>query len=280
MVVTNSDRLVLTRVSGPVMQAAANQIVAPDGSWQVRPGQGGVVLGVELGSRAGGWESDHLEVGASIRHPEPAADRALQVLACVGNVATTTTGPASGSTGTVVGKHGAVLVAFPPAALERLGPGDWVTVDAVGLGLRIGGEPEVAVHSCAPSLLERLVRSDGGRLAVEVVAALPAEAGAAGIGMPVDHLNLDLEVGAAPLDGLARDLRFGDVVALQDHDHRYGRQVRAGWIAIGVIAHGRSVSGGHGFGFVTLLSGPAERFTLRSSPHANLVELLSPQASQ
>jgi uncharacterized protein DUF4438 len=270
----SSGRLVLCRVSGQVAQAAANDVVTPDGLRLVRAGQGGVVLGVDLGSPAGSWESDHLEPGASVTHADETAYRALQVLACVGNRATVTSGPAAGAIGTVVGKHGAVLVRFAQDQLGRIGPGDWVTIDAIGVGASLKGEPDVAVRSCSPELLEALVRPDGDRLRVEAVAIFPAEAAAAGIGMPSDHLNLDLEVGVPPLDALARELRFGDVVVLQDHDHTYGRLLRPGWIAIGVVAHGRSLGGGHGFGFVTLVTGPAERFDVAVSPEANLRRLL------
>ena len=271
---TNAGRLLLTRVSGQITQAGANDVVGPDGVRVVRPGQGGIVLGIDLGSPAGGWESDHLEPGASISHPDEAANLALQILACVGNGVTVTSGAATGAVGTVVGKHGAVLVRFEQEDLRLMGPGDWVTIDAIGVGTALAHAPDVTVHSCSPRLLAALLRPKDDRLRVEVAAFLPAEAAAAGIGMPSDHLNLDLEVGSPPYISLAGGLRFGDVVALADHDHTYGRLLRAGWLTIGVIAHGRSGGGGHGFGFVTLVTGPAERFDVVLAPEANLRALL------
>jgi hypothetical protein len=72
----------------------------------------------------------------------------------------------------------------------------------------------------------------------------------------------------------AAGLRFGDVVAVLDQDHRYGRQVREGWLVVGVIAHGHSVGGGHGLGMVSLVSGPAARFSLAESKAASLTTLV------
>ena len=271
---TNASRLLLTRVSGQVTQAGANDVVGPDGIRLIRPGQGGIVLDVDLGSPAGGWESDHLEPGASLSNPDDAANRALQILACIGNRATVASGAAAGAVGTVVGKHGAVLVRFAQENLRLLAPGDWVTIDAKGVGTVVDDTPDVAVRSCSPALLTALLRPNNGRFRVEVAALLPAEAAAAGIGMPSDHLNLDLEVGSPPLASMAGGLRFGDVVALADHDHTHGRLLRPDWLTIGIIAHGRSVGGGHGFGFVTVVTGPAERFDVVFATEANLRALL------
>lgn len=278
----NAAQLVTVRVAGMVQGAAANVVVDREAKAQVLPGQGGVVIAPTLGDRAGGWMSDHLEPGASIIHPDPAANRALQVLACVGNPAFVVDGPAAGAQGMVSGKHGATLVAFPDDALRRLAPGDRVAIDAVGVGLRIEGEPQVTIHSCDPSLLSVLIRGrdDSGRLRVATQTILPAEAAGAGIGMPVDHLNLDLQVDELPSSMAAGALRLGDVCTLEDHDHRFGRQVRPGWMAIGAISHGQSAGGGHGLGFVTLLTAPRDRLALEVTPQANLVQLVSAESGQ
>ena len=272
----NGRHLVLTRLAAQVQPAGANQVVDHAGRLRVRPGQGGVAPDVRLGDLADVWESDHLEPGASVGHPDPAANDALQLLACVGNRATVVSGPAAGASGIVIGKHGAVIVSFPPDAAARLGPGEWIAIDAMGVGLAIEDEPDIACHSCSPDLLEALVASatPDGRWRLLVAADLPAEAAGAGIGMPVSRFNIDLQVDQQPIVDLARDLRFGDVVALRDHDHRWGRQIRRGWVAIGVIVHGHSIGGGHGLGMTTLLSGPLERLAIEPQPEANLVHLL------
>jgi hypothetical protein len=273
----NGDRLVRTRVTGQIMPTAANRVVAPDGGLRTLPGQGGVVVGIATGDRASGWAGDHVEPGLSLGHPEDAANRALQVLSCVGNRVTMIDGPAAGATGMVVGKHGHVLVQLAAGDLARVAPGEWAVVEAEGVGLRIEGEPDIVANSCSAPLLERLI--DGydaqGRLRVPVIVTLPAEAAAAGLGMAAQRFNIDLQIDQPPIAALAAELRFGDVVALLDQDHRYARCHRAGWVAIGVICHGASVGGGHGFGMMTLLSAPADRLALQPSTEARLGRLLA-----
>lgn len=271
-----ADRLIRTRLLGWVAPSAANHVVDHEGRALVRPGQGGVILGLGPGDPAGGWESDHLEPGASLAHPDPSANRALQTFACLGNRATVTGGAAVGAEGVVVGKHGATIVAFSPADLELLAPGDPVVVDGHGVGLAIPDEPAVAVHSCSPEVLDGLLAGStpDGRWRVRVAAILPPEAAAAGLGMDVARFNIDLQVDQPPVAAAADGLRFGDIVALLDQDHSVGREHRAGWIAIGAIAHGHSVGGGHGLGMVTLVSGPEDRFSLEAASGASLTSLV------
>jgi hypothetical protein len=274
-VVLNDRRLVRSRIAGVVLPAQANRVVATDGRLVQRPGQGGVVPGIGLGDSAGGWEADHLEPGVTLGHPDPAANQAFQILACVGNRAVMLDGPAAGAEGVVYGKHGGVLAMFAPDALARIAPGERVAVEAVGVGLSVADEPDLACHSCAPDLLRRLLsRAADGLLSVPVIAILPAEAAAAGIGMAVQRFNMDLHDDQPPVVDRTRDLRFGDVVALEDHDHRFGRQYRPDWLAIGVIAHGHAVAGGHGFGFATLLSAPKNRLAVVQDSDARLDRLL------
>jgi Domain of unknown function (DUF4438) len=274
-VILNDRRLVRTRLAGVVQPAQANRVVGPDGRLVQRPGQGGVIPGIGLGDPAGGWQADHLEPGVTVGHPEPTANQAFQVLSCVGNRVVMLDGPAGGAEGVIYGKHGGVLVLFAPDALARIAPGERVAVEAVGVGIKVADEPDLACHSCAPELLRRLLsRGADQRLSVPVVATLPPEAAAAGIGMAVQRFNTDLQDDQPPVAERARDLRFGDVVALSDHDHRFGRQYRPDWVAIGVIAHGHSISGGHGFGFATLLSAPKSRLAVVQNPDARLDRLL------
>jgi len=275
-VVTNAERLVTLRVAGVVQQPSLHASVDPEGSVQSLPGMGGVLIRPNLGDPANGWMSDHLEIGASLVHPDPAADEALQSLSCVGNAATIVDGPASGATGIIVGKHGSTMVAFAPDVLARLAPGERVVIDAVGVGLRVEGETHVVLHSCSPWALGFMVpgRDGSGRLRVRVVTTLPAEAAGAGIGMPADRYNIDLQVDHLPASSGARRLRFGDLVALEDQDHRFVRRPRQGWTAVGAICHGRSVGGGHGLGMITLLTAPTERLALKVTQGANIVALV------
>ena len=112
---------------------------------------------------------------------------------------------------------------------------------------------------------------------MHVAARIPAEAIGAGAGMASEYANTDLmgayEVGGEELSLGLQSLRIGDVVALADTDHRYGRGYREGWLSIGVISTGSGRLFGHGPGPSTIMSGPAEAFTVIDDPAANLAVL-------
>jgi Domain of unknown function (DUF4438) len=287
-VATNAARLVRQVLTGEVWPPPADRHayrVGPDGQPFLLPGMGGVTLDVHCGDPATGYASDHLEPGASIRHRDPGANMALQFLTCVGNQVRVVSGPAAGATGHVIGQHAYVLADFTGPAAE-LTTGDAVTVLAVGQGLVLPEHPQVAVKNCDPGLLAAMpggTRPDG-RLEVHVAARVPAEAIGAGAGMASEYANTDL-MGAYA--GLGADLslgleglRIGDLVALADADHRYGRGYRPDYLTIGVISTGQCMMFGHGPGPSTLMSGPASAFCLVDDVDANLARWLHPQPAQ
>jgi hypothetical protein len=215
-----------------------------------------------------------------VRHREPGANVALQFLTCVGNQVRVESGPAAGAVGHVIGQHAYVLVDFAGADMSGITTGDQVTVIATGQGLTLAQHPAVTVKNCSPALLAGLpggTRADG-RLEVHVAATVPAEAIGAGAGMVSEYANTDL-MGAYA--GLGEDLslgleglRIGDIVALEDADHRYGRGYRPGYLTIGVISTGQCMLFGHGPGPSTLLSGPADAFHVVTDTGANLASWL------
>jgi uncharacterized protein DUF4438 len=288
-VTSNADRLVSQVLTGEVWPPLADRHgyrVGPDGQPFALPGMGGVTLGVHCGDPATGYASDHLEPGASVRHADGRANMALQFLTCVGNPVRVDSGQASGAIGHVIGQHAYVLVDFAPAAMPDLCTGDRVTVTASGQGLRLTDHPAIIVKNCSPDLLARLPggTTSSGRLEVHVAAVVPAEAIGAGAGMVSEYANTDL-MGAYA--GLGSDLslgleglRIGDIVALEDADHRFGRGYRPGYLTIGVISTGQCMLFGHGPGPSTLLSGPADAFRLVTDAHANLATWLHAEASQ
>jgi hypothetical protein len=282
-VASNAGRLVSQVLTGEVWPALADRHahrVGPDGQPFALPGMGGATLGVHCGDPATGHASDHLEPGASVRHREPGANMALQFLTCVGNQVRVDTGPAAGALGHVIGQHAYVLADFPEAELAAITVGDQVTVIATGQGLALAEHPAIAVKNCSPGLLAALpggTRPDG-RLEVHVAARVPAEAVGAGAGMVSEYANTDL-MGAYA--GLGQDLslgleglRIGDIVAIDDADHRFGRGYRAGYLTIGVISTGQCLLFGHGPGPSTLLSGPAAAFEVVTDAAANLASWL------
>jgi hypothetical protein len=275
----NAARLVTQVLAGQVWPALADRHgyrTGPDGQPFVLPGMGGVTLGVHCGDPATGYASDHLEPGASIRHAEPAANMAVQFLTCVGNQVRIETGAAAGAVGHVIGQHAYVLADFPEPVAAMLTTGDAVSILAAGQGLRFPDHPDVVVKNCSPGLIESMPGGTGtdGALEVHVAARIPAEAIGAGVGMISEFANTDL-MGA--YEGLGADLslgleslRVGDIVALADQDHRFGRGYRPGYLTIGVISTGQCMLFGHGPGPSTLLSGPASAFRLIDDPSANL----------
>ena len=276
---TNAERLVRQPLRGEVWPPLADRHayrVDADGAPFVLPGMGGVTLGVHPGDAATGYAADHLEPGLSIRHRAVDANYALQFLSCVGNVVTVRSGPAAGATGRVVGQHAYVLADLAEDDLAQVATGDLVDVLAVGQGLRLDDHPDVVVKNAAPGLLDALGihTRDDGRLAVPVAVRVPAAAVGAGAGMASEYANTDL-MGAYAGQGEdlslgLESLRIGDLVALEDQDHRFGRGWRPGWTTIGVISTGHCRLFGHGPGPSSVLSGPSAAFALMDEPEANV----------
>jgi hypothetical protein len=278
-VAANADRLVRQVLTGEVWPPLADRHtyrVGPDGQPFVLPGMGGVTLGVHCGDPATGHASDHLEPGASVRHRDGGPNMALQFLTCVGNTARVESGPAAGAVGHVIGQHAYVLIDFADLVLDDLTTGDAIAVTACGQGLALADHQQIVVKNCDPGLLDAMPGGTlaDGRLAVHVAARVPAEAIGAGSGMVSEYANTDL-MGAYA--GLGEDLslgleglRIGDIVALEDADHRFGRGYRPGYLTIGVISTGQCMLFGHGPGPSTLMSGPADAFQLIDDPDANL----------
>jgi Domain of unknown function (DUF4438) len=280
---TNAERLVSQVLAGEVWPALADRHayrVGPDGQPFVLPGMGGVTLGVHCGDPATGYASDHLEPGASVRHREPGANMALQFLTCVGNPVRVESGPAAGAIGHVIGQHAYVLVDFAAADMDDITTGDQVTVTATGQGLALADHAAIRVKNLSPGLLADMPGGTmaDGRLEVHVSAVIPAEAIGAGAGMVSEYANTDLMGAYAGLGpdlslGLEK-LRIGDIVALEDSDHRFGRGYRPGYLTIGVISTGQCMLFGHGPGPSSLLSGPADAFRVVTDPDANLASWL------
>lgn len=276
---TNADQVIAQVLCGEVWPPLADRHayrVDADGRPFILPGMGGVTLDVHCGDPATGYAADHLEPGLSVRHRDPGANMALQFLSCVGNRVTVRSGPAAGATGRIIGQHAYVLVDMPAAAMREVSTGDQVLIRAHGQGLRLLDHPGITVKNLDPALAAQLPMHTlpDGRLQIDVAARVPAEAVGAGAGMYSEYANTDL-MGAyvgqsANLSLGLESLRIGDLVELQDQDHRFGRGFREGWLTIGVISTGHCMLFGHGPGPSSILSGPADRFAVVTDPSANL----------
>jgi hypothetical protein len=291
----NADRLVAVSVLGqiahPVARAAPHRI-GHDGVPRVLPGTGGIVLNQRIGDPCVGLAGDHIEPGVALHNngrevvgPRDGPNNALITYACVGNAARVVSGPCSGRTGVVTGKHGGinhVLVDFPTEVLLRLQIGDRVQIVSHGMGLRLLDHPHIEAMNCSPRLLRRwgLVQRDGA-LQVPVTHLVPAQLMGSGLGRNTAWRG-DYDIQLADPQARRRwrlgSLRFGDMVAIVSGDTRFGPSYRSGRITVGVIVHGDSTVSGHGPGVTALLSGPASRLRPVIAGDANLARILGVRA--
>jgi len=288
---TNEDRLVMISAMGEI----TNPTVRPggyrithDGRPVVLPGVGGITYNLRLGDPAVGWAADHVEPGVSLRNLAkdkdylPDTNYGLNYLACVGNEARVITGDAKGARGVVTGKHGGiehVLVDFPPEVLEDLQIGDKVQIKAYGVGLKLLDHPDVVVMNLDPRLLVRLpVAEQDGALVVGVTHEIPAAIMGSGLGADTCYRgDYDVQLfdqKTVEEYGLS-GLRLGDLVAIKDTDHSYGRVYRKGALSIGIVVHSDCVVAGHGPGVTTLFSSSRPgALGYRIDPKANLADIL------
>ncbi|MSO52116.1 MAG: DUF4438 domain-containing protein [Acidobacterium sp.] len=277
----NTSDLVEMAVTGQVSQPAIRQgayLHWPDGRATTLPGMYGIVYNARVGDRAFGWAADHLEPGVSITHADERADYALHYLTCIGNGAEVTSGLARGARGVVTGEHARLLVDFEPEVLERMTIGDTVQIRATGRGLRLDGHSALEFKKTSPALAEAFgLRVDGGRVICPVAMELPARIMGSGAELNAEFVDQDLMSGdRALMAELGIDqMRLGDLIAIRDVDHRFGRSYRRGWVAICLCIHGDSVLTGHGPGILTLITGPEDALGFTIDPSANIATTLA-----
>ncbi|MEM0057640.1 MAG: DUF4438 domain-containing protein [Candidatus Bathyarchaeia archaeon] len=290
MLRTNVDRLVKISVVGEVASPVFGRGVyniSAEGVPMVLPGVGGITYNVRVGDPACGWEADHVEPGVSIENKEndprfgQGANTALNVLSCVGNEAVVVSGDAKGAKGVVTGKHGGiehVLVDFQPEVLDKLMLGDKVLVKAFGVGLKLLDFPDIKVMNMDPRFLEALnPKPVGDKLEVPVTHVIPAAIMGSGLGANQTYsgdYDIQLFDEATRREYGLDDLRLGDLVAILDADHSYGRIYRKGAVSVGIIVHTDCVSSGHGPGVTTLFTSSKGKIIPRIDSKANIAYLL------
>ena len=288
MIRTNKDKLVkisvLGEISNPMFKRSVYN-VSPDGRPVVLPGVGGITYNIRIGDPAVGWEADHVEPGVSIKNPDKgenwSANVGLNVLSCIGNSVRVVSGEAKGEKGVVTGKHGGiehVLVDFEPEILEKVIIGDKVMVRAFGLGLKLSDCPNVKVMNLDPGLLDRMpLKIQADVLSVPVTHSIPASTMGSGLGASHTYSgDYDIQLSDSTVikeHGLD-DLRLGDLVALVDADHTYGRVYRKGAISIGVVVHCDCVVSGHGPGVTTIFTSSEGKIAPSLDSGANIATYL------
>jgi len=180
----------------------------------------------------------------------------------VGNRAQIVSGEAKGAEGVVLGHHGGsehVMIDFPREVKEKLTYDDKIIIRARGQGLKLLDYPDIALFNLDPDLLEKmkLVKSGKKVLEVPVTTLVPAACMGSGLGSAArSQWRLryhDQRPDTVQEYGLDK-IRFGDFVALLDHDNRFGRAFRKGAISIGVVVHSDCKLAGHGPGVTTLMT--------------------------
>jgi len=70
------------------------------------------------------------------------------------------------------------------------------------------------------------------------------------------------------------DLRLGDLVAILDADHSYGRIYRKGAVSVGIVVHTNCVTSGHGPGVTTLFTSSNGKIVPKINAKANIASIL------
>lgn len=292
---TNADKLVSLSVLGQIVPPKFGQnpyrIQAKTGQAIALPGVGGICFNKRIGDSCIDLVGDHIEPGASIAYPDRSdsglsANNGLNVLSCIGNPVRVLTGDAKGEWGRVTGKHGGiehVLVDFPSEILQKLAVGDSMQVYSFGLGLEFIDYPDIHVMNLDPMMVKIMhLKSDkSGFLHVPVTHKIPGKIMGSGLGKNnVYQGDYDIQLFDEKTveEYQLMNLRFGDIVAIEDVDHSYGRIWHSGSISVGVVIHSNSVVAGHGPGFTTILTslkGKVKPIISKSASLANYFQELS-----
>lgn len=270
MIRTNKNKVVMISVQGKVADPCkrfGSHNVDRNGLPFLLPGTGGITYNVKVGDPAFGWAGDHVEPGVStILNEEKRYDpptRGYNFYACVGNDATIITGDAKGTKGFVTGHHGGiehVLIDFPDKALKKMTIDDKILIKGYGQGFKLLDYPDIHVFNLDPNLFFKMGITESrkkGKIRVPVAHIVPGKLMGSGVGSTSmgtgDYDIMTTDEALIKEIGLNR-LRFGDFVAIEDHDNVFGRSYRKGAVTIGIVIHSDCRLAGHGPGVTTLIS--------------------------
>ncbi|MCP4543172.1 MAG: DUF4438 domain-containing protein [Chloroflexi bacterium] len=252
----------------------------------ILPGIGGITMNIQVGDPASGWAGDHVEPGvsctANTMKPFEHPNVSLQIYSCVGNKAKVISGKAKGATGYVIGHHGGsehVIVDFPRKVKKKLTYNDKIMISAKGQGLRLIDYADIVLYNLDPKLLKKMKIKKSGetKLEVPVTTIVPAACMGSGIGS-TNVSKGDYDIVTSDPESVEKykldKIRFGDFVALMDHDNRYGRAYRQGAVTIGIVVHSDCLLAGHGPGVTTIMTCKTSLIKPVLDPQANIADLL------
>jgi len=252
----------------------------------ILPSIGGITVNIQVGDPAFGWAGDHLEPGVSCtadtNKPFEHPNNSLQLYACAGNKATIVSGEAKGAVGYVLGHHGGsehVIVDFPREVKEKLTYDDKIIIYARGQGLKLVDYPDITLFNLDPDLLKKMKIVKSGKKMLEVPVTTLVPPACMGSGVGASHVAAgDYDIMTSDAETVQKyqldKIRFGDIVALLDHDNRFGRAYRQGSVSIGIVVHSNCLLAGHGPGVTTLMTCATPLIKPVIDPRANLADLL------
>lgn len=281
----NKEQLVMMSVQGKVDHpgmSGSGYRVGFDGFGRIPMATGGIVYNYKIGDSCMGVAGDHIEPGVSLKNPVEKENNALMAFACIGNQAKIISGDAKGSIGYVTGKHGGidhVMVAFDEETLEKMTCDDKVLIKAYGQGAKLLDHKEIQVMNIDPTLLENLgIEETEDGIVVPVVTSVPAYLMGSGLGsstmMTGDYDIMTQDPKANEAFHLL-DLRYGDVVMIEDHDNHNGPHYLEGSVSIGIVVHSDSYTSGHGPGLAIILSSKTSTIKAKLDPNANIANHLT-----
>jgi len=274
---TNKDKLLTIAVQGKVAPSkiANSYTTTWDGRAKLAIGVGGINYELKLGEKIFGWASgDRATMGVATIGDGGAWTNYTSI----GNEVKILGGEARGEKGVIIGKfENYVLVHFEDEVLEKITIGTPLHVKASGIGLEIEGYKDVFAHGISPETLENLgIKETNGKLEVPVVKEIPAVLMGQGAGRGSLSGNWHIQTCFPPdikkygLD----ELRFGDMVVLQDVQTDFGMGYYKGGATIGVVCSSPSDISGMGFGVTPILSSRFGKITVRIDPTANIAKFL------
>ena len=149
---------------------------------------------------------------------------------------------------------------------------------AYGLGLKLLDYSDIKVLNMDPGLLEVWnPKPSGAKMEVPVTHIVPAAIMGSGLGAnQVNSGDYDIQLfdnAVVEQYGL-ETLRLGDLVAIIDADHSFGRIYRQGAVSVGVVVHSNCVTAGHGPGVTTLMTSSNGKIVPQITRNANIASLL------
>lgn len=279
---TNKEHLVMQSLQGRIHHPTrSGHYAGYDGQVRIIPGVGGITYNYAIGDCCMGIVGDHIEPGVSLKNSDHSENNALLAYSCIGNQAKVISGDAKGKCGYVTGTHGGidhVFIHFDKETLEELNIEDRIAIKGYGQGLELCDYPDIKVMNIDPSLLEKLpITENDGTLFVPVTHIIPAHLMGSGLGS--DQIILgDYDIMTQDPTQVERyrldTLRFGDIVAIENHNCHNGPHYLKGSMTIGVIVHSDSFTSGHGPGVAVIMTSKNNTLIPVLYREANIVHFL------